>query len=810
MALETIPSPVERVSLHGASETTPTREFAQLYTRMRAAIADVFPNTSEAWNFQTGFGEQGRTPPPPATAKEWLPGWLKTDPFCRALAQRYITLWQQLEGRDFAANGKQLYPHQRALFSWLTIGGLVSGTRDRLPAILIRSPYGSGKSLVGGLVMEGMQDLILETALERVTDRTPRAAMVGLRRDLLIQNGLGGETYVAQRPPYHFAKEHARSLHRQMQEAYGPLFVQYFGTQLLPKSRWFELCGVGRTKSEEADDAIPSATERLQGYLGERYGDLTRQNRGLEMLGVLTRVLDGASVVLPTVRGALRELPAPKRLGELGAQFKGDMAYAIHRDLPMRATHRHLLPDPERYSTELDPAAPALMGIFTGASIGRDREKLRRDVHDLLQHTRLVLADEAGKLTPSALRKNLDHGTKTVVVGLAATEGQQTTLGDWVRSPCLDVGRSVELRITKPISFAFIGHQGERHAPGSTEAWKQYETALFTDAPLLSKLKLPQPYEVNGLVIVPSSAIQAFALRLEQAYAERQLPVEVYRYDTSIGPDRWKQIEYTLRGTAGKVPRKIVTTANFIGTGTNLQIDSIDVLAKVRPEDLHQLLGRLYHQRNMTGKAGARTYFRQQAFDTTTPIVLERVAKEMGIDLPTEGALWRPFQCAIDRSAKEEDDRRRGLPPAEPVPQYTAIAKQVRGPKAGPRPTPASAPASRAKPVPNPRVVEDDDEDDKQMEMPRVAEDARNQAFSLPSATAGTVRVDVRMEANGTISDETLQSIAYHHEVGSYVSALNVAYEQAYIRGVRGRALAEAVANKVVQLKEARLRRKQS
>mgnify|MGYP001560002979 CR=1 FL=1 len=129
---------------------------------MRQSIREVFPGKSDAWKYKTGFEEAGEITPPPDDASAWLRNYVKIHPFCQQLAHRYITLWKTLEGRDMTANGKTLFPHQQALFSWMTIGGLCAETRDKLPAILLRSPYGTGKSLVGGLGVEGAQDLILD------------------------------------------------------------------------------------------------------------------------------------------------------------------------------------------------------------------------------------------------------------------------------------------------------------------------------------------------------------------------------------------------------------------------------------------------------------------------------------------------------------------------------------------------------------------------------------------------------------------------------------------------------------------------
>lgn len=795
----------------------PTRQCAQVYTRMRDAIVAVFPEKSDGWKYVGGFGDNARTTPPPKKAKEWVPALKGSHPFAQELASHYFALWSELESRDFVANGKTLHPHQRALFAWLTIGGICSGTRDALPAVLLRSPYGSGKSLVGGLAMDGFVDLLLtrlQTA-KRSDAKLPRGIVVGLKRDLLVQNALGSETFAALRPPYRMQREHAKELYQHLATVLGVEFRRYFSEPHLSSSHWYDLCGCNADEDEE----VPDFDTRLRDYLGARLEEFSQRGQSATILRLLRAVLEGGSVLVPDATNDVLELQAHPAPTDATTRFRGDMSYAMLPELGVRATHKHLLPDPAQYTKDLTPDAPPLLGVFTGTSVTRTAGSVGKHVQEILDHVRLVIADEAGKFSPAALRANTPRGKDApLVIGLAAMSRADGAAGNWSYSPTLDTEQCIVRRITPPVSFAFIGSADKRHEQGSTEAWRQYEADLFADVESLRALGLPQPRETDGLLVVPPKYVRTYGRWLKEAYAKHEQQAQVFCYDVSLGTDRWRLLENTLRGPSSGVPRKVVVGPAFLSTGYSFPtLGCVDVLCKVRPQDLEQLLGRLFHRRNMQGVPNMRTYFRQQVFDVDAAMQLRKVATELGYPLPATGATWVPYMCAIDRTAKKADEECPELGEPAWVPDLPAAKeKQVRrapAPKP-PHPSPASAPSVEEEPEsedvdPVDLEGEDDDDDEPLKPLSHSAPTGPSAiTVTVPRTHGSALKFSITVQANGGILDIDIEQTANTLGLGAYCSSLSLKYEDAYREGKRGEELVTAIGLKAAELLDKQAERK--
>lgn len=778
-----------------------TADCDRIYKQMRGVIADVFPNDSAAWQWTSERGATSRIDPPPANAGTWLKSKFQAaTPFAKQLIARQFTQWRSFEQRDWEANDKKAYEHQRALYAWITIAGMCDGVRDKLPAILVRSPYGTGKSLVGGMVGESLaEEMHYQLAQGTPRGEIPRELVLGLRQDLLLQNAVG-ERYRALRPPYTVEESHVRAFHKQLTQLHGDAFVKLFPQPRGKSDPWYELF----LESDEDPE------NRLTAYFKAKGVD-AKGNRGLvnDVLALMT----GEGILRPDHHNIPRMHPAPERAIDLERQgFRGDLAYALDPELGVLATHKHLLPDPTKYTRfheESDDAA--LIGIAHGTTVTRDPLKIREDfAKQILASKKLVMVvDEAGKYNPNALRHSAEYLSKRAPMLLGFT-GQDKGVEGWVRSPNMSIDRSIELGLTKPVAFSFVGSQEKSFPQGSEGAWKQYAEQFFASAPIATALKLRQPWDSDGFIVVPPDKVWEYGHRIAALYEANGKAVDVSCYDSKLGQDRWKVMEDTLRipRKKGEPPRKIVAPGGQVAIGLDVPIDSIDVLCALREPDMDQLLGRLFHQRKLGGRQEDRTYFRQQVVDETNFIELRKIAKELGFALPETAARWRNLQCGVDLKAKKADDKRaKKFGPPQDVPD----ARRPRADKTPKR----SADDLQSMEITSPYLLRLQEEKEQRLMAKGMAAAGVETRNGTPSnVISGKAKimgkestVVLEVDAHGKPLASSIAELARRHGLTSLEGALKSFVDMKYSDTLRGEALAKAVGGKVHTMLETRARR---
>jgi len=804
MSPSILKAPAKAMEIVGSGGKTPTPAFTKLYGEMRQRIADVFPDDDKcAWSWKSEEGLVHPITPPTWNANEWVrKRYLPSDRFSQRLAQRKITIRRD-NPPGTKINGKVPFEHQEALDDWDTIQGICSGITDEACKALMRSPYATGKTLLSGRRMEGFRDLLLELMFKDKLkpSQLPTATILSLRKEIAIQNTLGGEQYTALRPPYTCEPANMREFHKSMVAAFGEKFETFFPK---PKGRgdpWYSLFAVDDEGTEI--DGPRRISDYLQAQGRPKVQAFSKWKNGDQAFSMLTRLIQGEIILLPDVQNKPKVYDAPVRSESIGKEFTGDNAYALHPDLGIKATHRHLLPDPSLYSTKTNMKDPAHILIAHGTAITRACDRVREDIaKEIMPRHSQIIIDEGGKLDPYDVADTTQRLSGRAPNILASTANDEGIHGWTERSPKLTKGRSVQLNLTRSIGFQMLGTGKKIYPAGSEGAWKTYREEMFQPVQAATKLKIPQPYELDALVVVPTKELRELAFRIEKAHLEEGISVDVHCFDSQAGSDRWKVIEHGLKAPKqkGDPRRVIVAPPALLTTGVCLPIQCIDLLANLQPHELDQLLGRLFHARNLGGSNKLRTYFRQMIHTGRCVVKLREIAEQMGFELPEEGAVWVPGQCAIDLGAKERDDKRRGMGDAAPV----ADAKrklQKEDTKAW-----QSVMAGNNAKSPFVRTLLFDAAERKRKKLLGAGilpePEQQKPKGKMVRAKQGNLIVEFSIGFGGPPHNGVFEKLAQEHGVWSYVGTIKRDVCAAFTRGVRGNALARVALDTIKRLQE--------
>ena len=213
-----------------------------VFRSMRAKVAEVFPqDDAEAWSWTGEDFEKREIPQPETDFKTWLAEQYEgSDPFVQRLVRRMFTIWDGMEREGFEANDKELYEHQKALFAWIAIQ-TATGTREDIANLLVRSPYGSGKSLVSGLVVKAFREAQEELLAEGADPKAiPTGVLLGLRKEHMLQNALGKQFAVLQ-PPYTVERPDIATYWHNLSAMFGEDFSKSFQRPFGKKHPFFDL-----------------------------------------------------------------------------------------------------------------------------------------------------------------------------------------------------------------------------------------------------------------------------------------------------------------------------------------------------------------------------------------------------------------------------------------------------------------------------------------------------------------------------------------------------------------------------------------
>lgn len=787
---------------------------------MRKKIREVFPdNDAEAWRWTGEDFAAHEIERPESDFRRWLSQRFEgSDEFTQRLVRRMFIVWQELENEGFVANDLELYEHQKALFAWIALS-TATGTRERMANLLARSPYGSGKSLVAGLVVRAFKEAQEEMMAEGTDPKEiPTGALLGLRKEHMLQNALG-QQYAVLQPPYTVERRDLRVYWKNLATMFGEDFTRHFPQPRGIQDPFFHLFALS-----EEDEELPSAAQRVQTYVGniDASGAGTWNNvpqkRRREITATLEALIDGRIVLIPDAYNVPQpEAPLPREEDVTGGtgRYRGDSAHALSESehYRVKTTHRHLAIDPKTYTRTPNPENPAQFCIAYGSMLTRDPESIRADVREeVLKRARMLVIDEAGAYTPGSLGDSVSmlSGAWPSMVGFT---GQDLGVEGWTaRSPQLSVQQMIRLRLMKPIGFQGIGDACNPPQQGSEEAWKAYRAEMFRDEQTVSALSLPQPHALDSVVIAPTRHVREYAHRIIEAHREEGVPVTVWCFDPAAGNSRWSIVVngFNAPKKKGDPKRVLVAPPALMSEALHLHAECYDVLVHMNRHAIDQARGRLGHIRNMQGtkkkQEKTRTYFRMQwLHGARGEAYIRDVAAVMGYELPDENAAWIPLRSMIDRNAYERDGGRKNLSSPKPIPDSQAVLKRKRRKHeriAGTPLKPTSA-----------YVIERE-----------AKKRARRAAFSvfkrLPvsaappgapgaagsfQASKGSMEISILVGADGMPLN--LDELSRNFSIGEYSPSLEDTVSRAHKMGTRSHALAKATLHEILRLVDVKRRR---
>jgi hypothetical protein len=803
----------------GASSTAARK----IFDVMRAQIRDVFPDDDqEAW---TWTGEDFVRHEIERPGDDYLV-WLKeqyepSNEFAQRMVRRMFTMWQEMEEQGFCANDLELYEHQKALFAWMALN-IANGTHDQIANLLIRSPYGSGKSLTAGLAVRAFTEVQAELESEGIAaNKLPTGVLLGLRKEHMLQNAVG-QQYAVLQPPYTVERGDINVYWKNLQTMFGDDFAKHFKK---PGGKTHPFYDLFTTDESDAEDTLPTPArvERLIGTMDatqqRSWAAMPAKRRG-EIVRMLTMLAAGEVVLVPDIYNVPQpERPLPREEDEEDTEqrYRGDSAHALRESATYRvkATHKHLALDASTYTTKPDTMNPAQFCIAYGSMVTRHPENIRADIRDeVLRRARFLSVDEAGAYTPGSLADSMGElsGEWPLVLGFT---GQDRGIEGWSqRSPVLSVQQMIRLKLMKPIAFMGLGDATNPPPVGTEEAWNAYKERMFSSEATAEALNLPQPHELDSVVIAPPKHLREYAHRIRKAHEEQGIPVKIWCFDPDARDSRWSIVVngFNAPKEQGEPRRILVAPPSQMAEALHLHAECYDVLAPMNKFAIDQARGRLGHIRNngsASQQAKARTYFRVQWLQGTTgePYIRE-VAKMMGYALPDENATWQPLRCMIDAAAYHADARRKGLSEPEPIPDASKVQLRKRRMAAKQTWTPIKSTSPFVLEKERRRAEREAEKRRASYVPPKQTPDpAQERTVGGGLLTSrqtfvvqrGKVRTSVETTGEGRVSN--LYEIVVQFGIHSYQASLQVKADNEFRAGKRGDALANAVIDEAVRLR---------
>ncbi len=620
----------------------PSSHLKDLYGRELAHAKDVFDPT-----------EYPEMESIPESANQFLRGMDDTRDVQRILVHEALTNLDVLGKRNFKTNGKIMHPHQRAHAFWsaTTLGG----GKEAPNSVLLRGAPGTGKTLELGQWMQAgvhaqIRELLPKGVIAYLTQRpfhlVQQTRGYGMARKRLLRT-----------PGFTLADKEIDALYRECKKMIPGM------CSVLTKGEWQEL--FSSMPESEAD-----ARSRIQ-LLLHRKGALQKMTEQEGFVAEETQLIKLLLGSAATVQGIsqkteLVDLPEFAEGDDVQASFGGDAAFALPDNYPVLAKERWGM------NAKIDEASPKVLLLPAAAFTSViQREKLQA----ILKNVVLILLDEAGNWHPSMFENPVQEakGKKPVVIAATATDqGKQ-----WqARSPEHSVSTSVENGVLPDVGVDIFPSQQELHYPReSMQALSQLVSHHFEELPLMKRLKLQQPSEGNGLIVVHASATRECAAMLQKEHDKRKTGGKVFCLDSKT-PQQDKEKLLLWLGSNTTHPKTLVGNPASLATALDLpNIWNVTLGTNVSETLMTQILGRALHS------AGDRVLFRQQQFAdsklSTTPFAeLEHTVK-----LPEEGGFrWVPGHALMSKKAHEKDKGELKKSPAIPsreVPPAIRSAKKT-------------------------------------------------------------------------------------------------------------------------------------
>lgn len=565
----------------------------------------------------------------PETAGKFLQGLEETRELQRILVHEAMTNLESLGKHNFRVNGKVMHPHQRAHAFWLAT--TMAEGKNAPNSFLVRGAPGTGKTLELGQLMQAgvhaqMRELLPKGIIAYFTQRPFH----------LVQQTRGygmAQKRLLRTPGFTLSDKEIDALYRECKKMIPGM------CSVLTKKEWHELFSEPPTSEAETRSRIQRLLHK-KGVLEKINTQPTYASEEMQLI----RLLMGSSTTVQgiTQKPELIDLPAFAEEDNVQASFGGDAAFALPDGYPVLAKERWGMnaQDTEKPKVLLMPV--------TAVTSAMQRERLQA----ILKNVVLILLDEAGSWHSSVLENPVleAKGTKPVVIAATATDqGKQ-----WqARSPEHSVSRSVEDGVLPNVGVDIFPSQQELHYPrDSMQALSQLVSHHFEELPLMKRLKLQQPSEGNGLIVVHASAVRECAQMLQKEHDKRKTGGKVLCLDAKTPQPEKEKILLWL-GTDTAHPKILVGNPASLATALDLpNIWNVTLGTNVSDTLMTQILGRALHS------AGDRVLFRQQQFSDSKLSTTPFAQLEHTVTLPEEGGFrWVPGQALMSKKAHQKDKK---------------------------------------------------------------------------------------------------------------------------------------------------------
>jgi len=645
---------------------------AHIFDDMRQKIAEVFPNEDEeAWSWTSEDYSENSMVRTEQTYEQWYSEkFVGSDEFSQLFTKRMYMVWDELQKDAFKANDKELWDHQKALFAWTALN-ICTGNREEMAKLLIRSPYGSGKSLVTGLITRAFRDAQLELLHcdEVSPQQIPTGAQIYMKREHMAQNANGDQFSILQ-PPYNVERTDINQYWRDMYARYGEVFSSIFPRPTKAVDPFYSIFKEGE------DEESHTVLQRIDAYLKESQ-KTADDKESQKMIQELKDLAEGKIVFLPDIENKITPQPAQEREESNGdVRFKGDSAHALELldDYYIATSHKSLALDPSAYRTVPDENAPAQFALVYGAALTRPYDRIRKDLQELAKRCKAIFMDEAGRLNPYTVGDSVAQHSGALPVEIGVT-GYDKGVEGWTRSPTISEEKMIELGLMKPIAYVGIGDAENPPSPGTEEAWQSYEEAHFQDYETAQKLGISQPYEKDTVICAKGDNVHEYAKRIQLAHAKRGISVDVFVLHADVRDRKSSVLNAFKAPKSDTSPKRILVATNTLiaEAHTIPNAEVYDVVDPMTPYMLDQLRGRLGHVRNLKGsqseRENERTVIRELFLHKGKDPYVRLVAKKFGFaeDVPDEGASWPPMHNMIGLAKYLSDKVKKGMAKAKGI-----------------------------------------------------------------------------------------------------------------------------------------------
>ncbi|TSC57380.1 MAG: hypothetical protein Greene041619_1200 [Candidatus Peregrinibacteria bacterium Greene0416_19] len=574
---------------------------------------------------------------PPDRADVFLQQYVAAPALHQNLSRELLTLLDEIEERGGVVNGKTLYDHQWGHLLWAAL--TLPRGRDAARSVSIEGAPGTGKTLTLGVLLQACVRLQMRGLLGAVAYATAKPYQLSSK----VRGDSAGRARILRTPPYEFTE-------RDVRRTYGS-FVRidrYFMRAYFPLAVWRQICAHRPASIETARrELLAHARDGLS--LAHAVHDDAQAGM---MLTNLAQILCGSAT---TVRGSggkpelLSILPPPKDAGMTLNAFTGDAAYAIPRDYPVYARESVGIRtvSPEEAKVALVPAS-----LFTSSL---QIQTLGADLHRRIE---LVLCDEKQRRHHMSFQGPvLSAGAKEPPLVIAAGSQWYEGRGWEQRSPRHSFPESIRRGVLPSIGVRVFPSAEMPHYPSeSQEGLDQLTEEFFRTLQYFEQLHLPQPARGNTLLVVHTRLVPIMIKRLRDEFRKRRKEdAQVYGFTGGDEDREALQLWFAEQRDGASVlvssPAMVKDTLDFPA------IRQLLIGARVTPDVLYHLIGRLLHGRDLRGPRD-RLLVTQQQFSNSTLSATPFVVLDHRQSFPDDGFRWVPGHALLSEQAFRADARR--------------------------------------------------------------------------------------------------------------------------------------------------------